>query len=125
MFNDKIIFCLTSPIFFSPYKRPYKIIFSKNLIAYFSQISNLIFVNGNKNNTVVGQKVAGKFQTRIHHVQPISMVSACCFGIRFCGLPRDFLVVRNTVRKIIRIDKVIACIVRRINVYHFNGIKVG
>ena len=32
---------------------------------------------------------------------------------------------RDTVRKVVGIDKVIARIVRRINVYHFNGIKVG
>ena len=40
-----------------------------------------ILVNRDKYHTIIGQQVSCNFQSRINHIEPISMESAIAFGI--------------------------------------------
>ena len=88
-------------------------------------------VNGYEYYAVVAQEVACKLKARIHHIQPISVVSAACFGIGcnappgFVYLAGEFKVVLDIVGVVVRIHKFFACVIGRIYVYHFNFAEIG
>ena len=88
-------------------------------------------VNGYEYYAVVAQEVACKLKARIHHIQPISVVSAACFGIGcnappgFVYLAGEFKVVLDIVGVVVGIYKFFTRIVWGVYVYHFNFAKVG
>ena len=100
--------------FLFPKNRTNKIFLTKNLIAYFFEVVYLIIINGNKNNTVITQKISRQSQTRIHHIQPVCVIPSHSFRIAFCGLLRNLFISCNRVGEIIIIYKIVAGVVRRV-----------
>ena len=106
------------------------ILLTKDFITYFSCIIDLIIINRNKYNTIITQQVLSHLQSRINHVKPIGMKAT----IALCILHKliAFFIILTTIMdilllifvKIVIIYKIVTCIVRWINIYHFHLTKI-
>ena len=86
---------------------------------------NFIVINRDADNTVIPQQVCGQTQARIHHVQPVGMKAPHCLGVAFGGLAGHFPVAFERVLEVILIHKIVARVVRRIDVDHFDLPEIG
>ena len=126
----KMFFQINRRIGSFPYDLCDKITFPKHFIAHLFQVCLLVIVNTYKNNAVVGEQVFGDFQPQIHHVQPIGMESPVTFGILkkpvalLVKLPTVVDIFIGILCKVVFIHKVVARIVRGINVNHFNFAEI-
>ena len=104
---------------------------AKYAFTYFYKIGCLIIINTNKNHTIICQQIFCQFQPRINHIEPIRMESAITLGVGhkavafFIILTAIIHIVRRTLGKIVLIDKIIAGVVRRINVDHLDLAQIG
>ncbi|GFI54973.1 hypothetical protein IMSAG013_00010 [Clostridiales bacterium] len=123
---DSNIFCIISTTaFVVPHKVCNMIFLSKYFITNLSEIRHFYFIYADKNHAVIPQQIRRQPQTGIHHVQPVGMVSAHRFGVALGSLLRDFLIPRHGIGKIILIHKVVAGVVRRIDIDHLHLAVVG
>ena len=116
-----IVFRCKSPL---PNKLRNKIFFTEDFIAKFTKVHNLIVINRNKDNTVFTQQVCSKTKTRVHHIQPVGVVASHRFRVRLCGLLGDLFVACHRVGKAVLIDKIVAGVVRRIDIDHLDLVVV-
>jgi len=103
-----------------------KITLTENLITYLSQIIYFVIIYTDKNNTIITQQIFCQLQSRIYHIQPISMKTTVTLSISnhlipfFIILATIILVFRSILLKFIAINKVITCIIRRIDINHLH-----
>ena len=79
---------------------------------------HFMVIYGNKNNPVITQQIRRQAQARVHHVQPVGMKAAHDLRVAFGGLAGHFPVAFERVFKIILVHKIVARIVRRVDVDH-------
>ena len=108
-----------------------EILISEDFITNFYKICFFIISNRNENHAIIRQQVSCHFQSRINHVEPVGMEAAVALGIGYktvallIELARTEEVFHGRLCKIVFINKVIACIIRRIYIYHFHLVEVG
>ena len=98
----------------------------KDFIHQHTKVMNFMVVNTNEDNTIFPQQISREIQSRIHHVQPLGVEAAICFGIRAellplgVHLPRVLQVGLQAFGVVVGVDKIIAGIIRGINVDHLD-----
>lgn len=113
-----------------PDKLCYEISFSEQFTADMFQIVLLIVINRNEDYSVICKKVFCDLQARVNHVQPVSVETPVAFGVGYETIPQ--LVKLTGVLKISRfgfceivfIHKIVARVVRRVDVYHLDFMQV-
>ena len=116
---------------FFPNNLSNKIHFSEYYIAYFPYIYNFIFITANKNNTIISKQISGSFQARIHHAQPVGMEATVTIRVGHKAVAcLIFLIGAGKVgfgsfREVVIIDKIIARVVGRVDVDHFDLAEIG
>lgn len=106
--------------------------FSKNFITYVLQSGLFIIINGNKNDAVVGEEVPCEEKTGIYHGAPVG-VEAGIAVIIFCELFVSFFVEELCLggvvffihTEFVFVYEVVARIVGRVDVDHFDFAEVG
>jgi len=98
-----------------------KVLLSKNIIAYFSQSCGLVIINTYKDKPIVTQQVSRHPKSRIHHIQPIRMKPPAGISITtdLCStfhLASQLHIVLDAVLKVIRVNKIPASVIRRIDI---------
>ena len=104
---------------------------AKHFIATFFQVFLFIIINTYKYNTIICEQVLCQSQTRINHIQPVSMKATVAFGVLHHTV--TFFIKLTTVSKVficvlgevILIHKVVTRVVRRVNVNHLDFSKIG
>ena len=117
-----------------PYQLRDEISFPKHLIANLPKILHLIVINRNEYNTVLCQQISGNFQPWVDHVQPVRVEPAVAFGVDLVVLQDHIPVfiehpalvseLAGGLAEVILIDKVVASVVRRIDVDHLDLSKI-
>ena len=127
---DKL-WCLTTWQRFN--KISNKILLPKYLITDGFEVGLFVVVDGDKDNTTVFEKVAGEDQTRVHHIEPVGVIAGGGFFILGQAHPLQTVLISQvhficqfflTHLEFIRINKVLACIVRWVNINHINLAKI-
>ena len=118
-----------------PYQLSDKVATSEYFITYFSQVVLFVIIYGNEDNSIIAQYIASDFQTRIYHIQPISMKTTVGFGVALHGVDclvaigikqtTALLEVILTLSEIIVIDEVITGIIGWVNVNHLDPTEVS
>ena len=99
---------------------------AEQLITDNPQVGEFVVADGYEDDAVVAQQVARKPKAGVHHVQPVSVVSAGGFRVGRrpapvrVGLPGQLEVVRYTITEVVAVYEVVARIVRRIDVDHLD-----
>ncbi|MBT9137300.1 MAG: hypothetical protein DDT34_02388 [Firmicutes bacterium] len=103
-----------------------EVLLAKQLTKDASKVLDLVVVNGNQDDAVVSQQASREFDSRVDHVEPVSVepptglrVAASCLAFSI-NLIRQFLVVTDVVSKVVRIDEVFPSVVRRVDVDQLN-----
>ena len=103
----------------------------EHLIAYFFQILLFVIVNTDKDDSVFGQKIPRQQQAGKNHRAPVRMKSAAAvrifkqFLLIFSPNSRALLVFFCRAFKIIPVNKIRACIIRRININHLHLAQIA
>ena len=104
---------------------------AKNFIANLCQIFNFVLINANKNNAVICQQIPCQHQPRIHHAAPIGVKTSV--AVIVLEQPILVLVIHPHLtvffilrtHEIVCIDKIVARIIRRVNVNHFDFAQIA
>ena len=108
-----------------------KISFSKNLITYHSKTFHFIFIYANKDNPIIRQQIPCQQQAGINHAAPVGMKPSIGVGIFEQAVA--FLTPLSALNlplfalhlKIIGIDKVVAGVVRRVDINHLDLAEIA
>ena len=108
-----------------------KILLTKHLIHQQPQVVHLIIVNAHENHAVLAQQLAGQEKARVHHGEPGGVVASA--GLRVGGeqialgvlLAGQLQVGGQRVGVVVGVDKIVAGVVRWVNVDHLHSAKVG
>ncbi len=98
------------------------VVLTEDLAAHGHEVGELAVIDADSDVTVRSKQIARKFETRIEHVEPVGVVPAFGFSIRgkFLAVAARLLrppeIVRDAVFEVIRVDEVMARVVRRIDV---------
>ncbi len=94
------------------------------------EITQFSISNRNKNNTIISEQVASDFQSRIYHIEPISMKATIAFSITLHWVNQLVAIfiegstgcfeVFARLCEIVIIDEVITCIIWRVYVNHLD-----
>ena len=103
----------------------HKVFFAKNLITNFTEVCHFIVINRNENHTIIPQQVGCQPQTGIHHIQPVGVIPAHRLRVGLGCLLGDLLVPGQRISKIICVNKIIAGVIRRVDVDHLDLAVVG
>ena len=103
---------------------------AKNFIANLCQILNFVLINANKNNAVIRQQIPRQHQPRIHHTAPVGVKPSV--AVIVLEQPILVLVIHPHLtvffilrtHKIVCIDNIVARIIRRVNVNHFDFAQI-
>ena len=125
MLNSHIFSIVSATTFIVPYKICNVVFLTEYFITNFSEIGHFYFIYTDKNHPIVPQQIRCQPETRIHHIQPVCVKAAHGLRIRFRSLLRDLFVARHGVGKIVLIDKVVARIVRWIDINHLHAPEIG
>ena len=102
-----------------PNNIPHKTILAKYIIHHQAKITHLVIINGNKYSTSRWQEFLKHFQSGIHHAKPFIMATEV-FTLFPYYFAKPFLNMR-IVYIIIIYPPLIACIIRRIDIYAINS----
>ena len=103
----------------------FEIFFTEHFVTNFSQICDLVIINGNKNHAVIPQEVCRQTETGVHHIEPVGVIAAHGFRVALGGLLGHLLVPGHRVGKVISIDEIVAGVVGRVDVDHLLLAVVG
>lgn len=115
----------------SPRYTRFKIVQTKNFFRQLQEIVHFIIIDTDENNSILCQQIFCQFQPRINHIEPIRMKTAIAFGVChhavafFVILAAVFHVILGALCKVVLIDKIIAGVVRRVNVDHLDLAQIG
>ena len=104
---------------------------AKNFIANLCQILNFVLINANKNNAVICQQIPRQHQPRIHHTAPVGVKPSVAVVV--LEQPILVLVIHPHLavffilrtHEIICIDKIVARIIRWVNINHFDLAQIA
>lgn len=114
-----------------PYNCSNVVLTSQYFITYFLKIVNFSIIKTDENHSILTQQILCQFQSWIHHIQPVGMETAVAFGVLhhavalFIELTAVGKILIRTLSKVILIHKVVAGVVRRINVDHLDFSEIG
>ncbi|CCY06009.1 putative uncharacterized protein [Eggerthella sp. CAG:1427] len=97
-----------------------KICFAEYLVADDTQIAVLVVVDADEDNPVVTQQLTSQPKPRIHHGAPIAVETPARVDVGLVGQSRLFLVVLDGIAELVLVDKVVAGVIRRIDIDHLD-----
>lgn len=109
-----------------PNKLCNKILLTKHLVAQPFEVRHLIIIDRNKDEAIVRQQVTRQFKARVHHIEPIGMIAALGFRIGrellafFVDLARPFKIGLEALLVVVRVDEVLAGVIRGIDIDHLD-----
>lgn len=111
-----------------------KILGAEYFIAHCFKIFGFVVIHRNKDNTIIRKQVSCNFESRINHIEPISMEATIAFSIALHWVYNEvavlvvsavsFLEVFTRLGEIVVIDEVIAGVIRRVYVNHLDCAKI-
>ena len=118
-------------LFGNSWKTRKEIILSEHIICYFHQVIHFIVINTDKDNPIVRQQISCQHQPGINHAAPVGMKPSIGVGILeqtvFVLVVHSHLLVFFFLRahEIIGIDKIVAGVVRRVDIDHFDLAEIA
>ena len=95
------------------------------------EIIYFIFTNTNKNNPIRCKQIPRQHKTRVNHTAPVGVEASVCFGILEQAVAVlivhacFFVVFLAALCEVVTVNKVVACVIRWINIDHLNLTEIA